>query len=138
MGWGFHASFSTRPALWKPPPDHSAAGELVLGCLAISTEPPTPFTNAPHLRACGHRQGATTRRQSAKPSQNAAQHSHLSHHLSLVWLCHCENLQRSDYSSAWRAYHIACTHPKATFTRPSNFQLRDGYKNAISTLTTHS
>lgn len=71
------------PALWKPPPEHSAAGNSYLAVSpAISTEPPTPFTNALHTSGpAGTDRGATTHGDN-QPSQakNVAHHSLLSQH----------------------------------------------------------
>lgn len=46
------------PALWKPPPELSAAGTRTW-CPAISTEPPTPFTNALTPQGLRAQTGAT-------------------------------------------------------------------------------
>lgn len=72
VGWGLHASFSTRPRTLETTARTQRSRELVLGSVSRHFDRATnAFYQRPsHLRACGHRQGGNnTRRQSAKPSQ---------------------------------------------------------------------
>lgn len=61
VGWGLHASFSTRPRTLETTARTQRSRELVLGVRRVSTEPPTPLTNALHTSGpAGTDRGATT------------------------------------------------------------------------------